>query len=474
MKAITLLLALLTSLPCLADTYDLVIEGGRVMDPESGLDAVRNVGINGHRVARISSDSLSGRRVLKARGLVVAPGFIDLHQHAQDLESGRLKALDGVTTALELEIGVADVAAFLDAKRGRSYVHFGSSASHAAARAAAFGKPLRADELIPAAGPATDDAASETQIQTVEQRLRHELGAGALGVGIGLEYTPGATREEIIRMFHLAAVGGVPVFTHVRGGNRVEPNSGIQSVEEVIGAAAITGAALHIVHINSMCTRQSSTCLDMVAGARARGLDVTTEAYPYTAAMTFINSAVFNPGWQEAQGISYADLGLPDGGERLTRERFDALRAAPKPQLVLMYINSEAVVDEVLANPLVMIASDGGPGHPRNAGSFARVLSRQVRQLGRISLMDALRQMTLMPAQRLEKATPAARTKGRLQEGADADVVVFDPATVADHATYAAPRQASTGMRYVIVGGTLLIEEGKLVGGVYPGEALRH
>jgi N-acyl-D-aspartate/D-glutamate deacylase len=472
MRIIFVLLAWLLCTPAIAESYDLVIEGGRVMDPETGLDTVCNVGISQGKVKHIGRETLNGVRTIHAGGLIVAPGFIDLHQHAQDEAAGRLKAFDGVTTALEMEIGVDDVARFLNDKRGHSLINFGSSASHAAARAAAFGTPLPAGQIIPPAGPATNGAASEEQMKSIEARLRHEIEAGGLGVGIGIEYTPGASHDEIIRMFRIAAERHVPVFTHVRSANVVDPGSGVASVEEVIGAAAVTGASLHIVHINSMCTKQSPECLSLVAGARARGLDVTTEAYPYGAAMTYINSAAFNPGWRQNQGLEYNDLALPDTGERLTPERFEALHASPKPQLVLMYLNSDATVDAILPNPLVIVASDGGPGHPRNAGTYSKVLSRYVRQLGSISLMDALRKMTLMPAQRMEKSTADARFKGRLQEGVDADVVVFDAATIVDHATYQAPTAPSSGMQFVIVNGVVLIDQGKLKANTYPGRML--
>ncbi|HYX74351.1 MAG TPA: amidohydrolase family protein [Steroidobacteraceae bacterium] len=455
-----------------AENYDIVIEGGRVMDPETGLDAVRNVGITHGKVVRISSERLAGARTLAARGLVVAPGFVDLHQHAQDSESGRLKALDGVTTALEMEIGVPDVAKFLQSKRGHSLINYGTSASHVAARAAVFGAPLTGEQILPASGPATNDAASEEQIEAMEQHLGHELDAGGLGVGMGIEYTPGASHHEVIRMFRLAAQRRVPVFTHIRSANVVDPGSGIESVEEVIGAAAVTGASLHIVHINSMCTKRSLECLAMIAGARARGLDVTTEAYPYGAAMTYINSAAFNPGWRESQGLDYGDLALPETGERLTKQRFDALHASPRAQLVLMYVNPESVVEAIVPNPLVIIASDGGPGHPRNAGTYSRILSHYVRDLGSITLMDALRKMSLLPAQRMEKATAAGRYKGRLQEGADADIVVFDAGTVLDHATYKAPNEPSSGMHFVIVNGVVLIEQGALAPNTFPGKPL--
>jgi N-acyl-D-aspartate/D-glutamate deacylase len=464
-----------------AQQYDLVLEGGRVMDPKTGLDAVRNVGIRDGKIGRVSSEALSGRRVVHASGLVVAPGFIDLHQHGQDLESQRVKALDGVTTALELEIGVPDVAQFLKAKDGHSLIHYGTSASHVAARAQVFGAPLPTGvtrthagipEILPKSGPATDQPATPEQIEDMRQRLRAELDAGGLAVGMGIQYTPGATRLEVLDMFRLAAERRVPVYTHARSTGRIEPGSAVEAVSEVIGAAAITGASLHIVHINSTCLRDSLECLSMVEGARARGLDVTTEAYPYIAGMTAVNSALFNPGWREKLGIGYGDLVLPDTGEHLTKERFDELHNSSTTHWVLIFANTQEVVDKVIPHPLVMIASDGAEGHPRNAGTYSRVLAQYVREKGTLTLMNALRKMTLMPAEMLERSTPAARQKGRLQEGTDADIVVFDANTISDRSTFEKPMEPSTGVRYLVVGGTVVVDQGKIVPDVFPGRAL--
>lgn len=462
------LLALSTTIVS-AQQYDLVLEGGRVMDPETNVDAVRNVGIRDGKIVRISSEVLSGRHVVHASGLVVAPGFIDLHQHGQDLASQRVKALDGVTTALELEIGAPDVAQFLKAKEGHSLIHYGTSASHVAARSLAFGAPMPAGAILPKSGPATDRPATPEQIESMQERLGKELDAGALAVGMGIAYTPGATRLEVIDIFRLAAERRVPVYTHVRSGG---PGFAIESISEVIGAAAITGAPLHIVHINSSCSRDSLECLSLIEGARAHGLDVTTEAYPYIAGMTAINSALFNPGWQEKSGITYGDLMLPNTGERLTKEHFDALHSSSTTQMVVIFSNTQEMVDKVIPHPLVMIASDGAEGHPRNAGTYSRVLAQYVREKGTITLMDALRKMTLMPAEMLERSTPAARQKGRLQEGADADIVVFDAGTISDRSTFQKPMEQSVGVRYLVVGGTLVVDEGKIVPNVFPGRAL--
>jgi N-acyl-D-aspartate/D-glutamate deacylase len=462
-----------------SETFDIVLKGGRVVDPETGLDGVRDVGVRADRIAAVSREPLAGRRVIDVRGLVVAPGFIDLHQHQQDAQTYRLKVLDGVTTALELEMGVPDIGRFLDVRRGKTLINYGATTSHEAARVAAWGLPMHASTNGPEAtipdppeGPVTNEAASPARLNQILSFLRRELDAGALGVGVGLEYTPGATREEVLEVFRLAAEYHRAVYIHIRSAGRIEPGSSIESVEEVIGAAAVTGAPLHIVHLNSMCMSQAPECLEMIAGARARGLDVTTEAYPYGAFMTFVNSASFAAGWREKYGMDYRDVALPDTDERLTRERFEALHASPEPVVVLGYLNPDSVVDGIITHPLVMVASDGIKEHPRNAGSFARVYARYVRRQGKLTLLDAVRKMSLMPAQRLEGATEAARRKGRLQSGADADIVAFDPGRFEDRATYTHSDLPSVGARYVLVAGTVVVHDGQVVDGVSPGRPI--
>ena len=445
--------------------YDLVLHGGRVVDPETSLDAVRDVGIRNHEIAAISEQPLTGKRVVDASGLIVAPGFIDLHQHDQSEAGYRLKAMDGVTTALELEIGPPDVRKFLDQRRNGALINYGTSASHPWARSAILGQTAGQADVVPQTGPATNEPATAEQVRRIQQRLRDQLDAGGLGVGMGIQYTPGATRQEIIEMFRVAAERDVPVFVHTRG-DRVE------SVGEVIAAAAVTGAPLHIVHINSTCLADAPECLRMVAGARGRGLDVTTEGYPYIAGMTQINSALFNPGWREKAGIDYSDLMIPSTGERFTKERFEQLHASPQLQAIIMFNNTQPMVDLVIQNPLVMIASDGFGGHPRDAGTFGRVFAQYVRERGSLTLMDAIRKMSYMPALRLERCTPEARKKGRVQVGADADLVLLDPATFRDQATFQKPDVPSTGVRYLLVNGTVVIDGGTIVTGVNPGRAL--
>ena len=456
-----------------APAFDLVIRGGRVIDPETGLDAVRNVGITAGRIGAISADPLNGKDTIDASGLVVSPGFIDLHTHVNDAATYRLAAQQGVTTALDLEIGAADVAGFYTARRGTSPINFGTAASHPWSRVRAFGATPPAGPIVPASGRETETVAGEKEILALGARLRQELASGALGIGMGLVYTPGTTRAEAIETFRIAAEHRVPVFVHVRSSGKLEPGSSIESVGEVIAAAAVTGAALHIVHINSSCMSDSPECLRMIAGARARGLDVSVEGYPYGAGMTDLKSAVFNPGWQQKIGVTEKDVAIPETGERLTPETFAKYRAQPGARLVLIYTNPDPIVDAVITHPLTMIASDAvmqdGKGHPRAAGAFVRVLARYVREQRSLTLADAIRKMSLMPAQRLAGASSAGGRKGRLQVGADADLAIFDLTTVADRATYATPAVAPTGVRHVLVNGTAVVKDGAFIEGATPG-----
>jgi N-acyl-D-aspartate/D-glutamate deacylase len=457
---------LLLLLPALlsAQNYDVVLRGGRVMDPESSFDAVRYVGINGKKIAAISMRSLRGKIEIDASGLVVAPGFIDLHSHGQTPEAYGYKAMDGVTTALELEVGVSPVSEWYLAREGKSLIHFGASSGHIPARMA-----LMHDTggLLPRDAAMNRPATPEEQ-KAIQAVVQKGLDEGALGMGLGITYTPTASPDEVLDLFYLAAKFKRPVFVHMRAGNV------IASLQEVITDAAVAGAPLHVVHLNSAATAKTPQALGMIEGARARGLDVTTEAYPYTAGMTEIASAAFN-GWENQSPEFYSAFQWPVTGERLTRESFERYRK--QGGFVAQFTNTEEMVRVAISHPLVMIASDGiienGIGHPRAAGTYARVLGKYVREEKALSLMDAIRKSSLLPAQRLETMSPQMRQKGRLKVGADADIAVFDTAHVIDKATYQNPAQYSEGFRYVLVEGTFVVRDGKLQVGVAPGQGIR-
>jgi cytosine/adenosine deaminase-related metal-dependent hydrolase len=449
--------------------YDLVILNGRVMDPETDLDAIRNVGIRDGKIEAVTSEMLQGRTALDARGLVVSPGFIDLHQHGQDAENDAVKAADGVTTALELEVGVDDVDAWYTARAKNALINFGASVGHIRVRMAVMRDRGR---LLPS-GEAAHRAASGDELQQIEAGIEKGLKRGALAVGLGPAYTPGATNLEVLKAFEIAARHNASVHVHIRGSGQ-DPDGTFGGFQEVLADAAATGAALHVAHIQSTSGPNVIHELDMIRGARTRGLDVTTEAYPYNRGMTEIQSALYNNRENEPDSF-FASLLWPATGENLTRESF--LRYRKTGGLVIRAATTPELVRAAILDPLTMIASDGflegGRGHPRTAGTYARVLGQYVREERALPLMDALRKMTLMPAQRLEKRVPAMRDKGRLRVGADADITVFDLATVRDTSTYTEPALQSLGMRYVLVNGVVVVADGKVQAGVAAGREIR-
>src|SRR5581483_8943715 len=235
------------AIPLIAQQYDVVITGGRVMDPASGLDGVRNVGINGGRIAAVSESPIEGHTVINAKGLTVVPGFIDLHSHGQTPENYGFKARDGVTTALELEVGVWPVAPWYAQREGKALINFGATSGHIPARMAVMhdsGTLLPHDNAV-------NRTATPEEAQEIRRRVEEGLNAGALGIGFGINYVPKTTREEILDLFQLAAAHHTTCYVHVRFGGPVEP-SVEDAVQEVIADAAATGASLHVVHITSV------------------------------------------------------------------------------------------------------------------------------------------------------------------------------------------------------------------------------
>ncbi len=466
-----------------AEPYDLVLAGGRVMDPESGLDAIRHVGIRGMQIAAVSAAPLVGKTTVDVTGLVVAPGFIDPHSHAQTLEGNRFQARDGVTTALELESGAMPIADWYRSREGEALLNYGATIGHIYSRIAVMHEKSSWDEIRATrqdtAQPKPDWAyrkASAPEIDAMITRLDRGLSDGALGIGMGPAYTPAAGREELFRVFELAARRKALAFIHMRSAGEIEPGGSLDALQEVLANVAATGASVHIVHITSMGLRQTSRLLSMIDGARARGLDVTTEVYPYTAASTYLQSAFFDAGWQERFGVGVQDVQWAATGERLTEDSFARYRA--QGGLVVIHMIPEASVRTALGHPQVMVGSDGVPltnggGHPRGVGTYARVLGHYVRQQKLLDLMTALRKISLMVAQRLEPFVPAMRNKGRIKVGADADVTVFDAARVIDRATYEKPAQFSEGIRHVLVGGTFVVRDEQLVPKVTPGRPIR-
>lgn len=498
-------------------SYDVVITGGRVIDPETGLDAVCDVGVSAGRIAEVRpagdttgsaapgerrEDPLSGSVEVDARGMVVCPGFIDLHSHAQSLPGQRLQACDGVTTALELEGGRSPIAlAYEQAARRGSPINYGFSASWAATRM----KVLAGVEPGGAFGsvignlgnPEWQREATAEELSRILAGLEDDLAAGGVGIGLLMGYAPGVDPEEYLAVAGLAADTGVPTFTHCRDLVEFSPTTRIDGTEEIVRAAGETGAHMHHCHINSTSGRHIDRVLALVQRCRAEGGRLTTESYPYGSGATGIGAAFLAPDRLAERGLRPSSLVYLATGERVAdADRLRQLRTEDPGGAVIVELLDEANPRdaELLRRSLLfednIVASDAMPPlpgsdpsdaaawplrgwstHPRTAGTFSRSL-RIWREEG-LPLSDAIRRCTLLPAQVLGPSVPAMRAKGRVQVGADADLLVFDPGQITDQATYTECLRTSTGISHVMVAGTFVVKDGDLVTEATPGRPLR-
>ena len=493
---------------------DLILRGGRVVDPESGLDAVRDVAVVGGRVAEIGNSLAPGSAEVEvdAGGLVVTAGFIDLHSHVNTVAGLWLQAADGVTTALELEAGVTPVAAAyrMAAAEGRP-VNYGFAASWAMARMEAVaGIEPQANLsafLANMASPGWQRPAAPGQIAAMLARLSADLADGALGIGLLLGYAPASSPDEYLQVCALAAEAGAPTFTHARDLIELVPQAPIDGAEEIVRAAGQTGAHMHYCHVNSTSQRHIDRVLALVGRAQAAGSRITTEAYPYGSGMTGIGAAFLAPERLGERGLSPSSLIYAPTGERVASvDRLRELRRADPGGLVIIELLREddpgdrELLMHSLTFPGSIVASDAmpltwtgprgpaNPGaagpptwplprtaitHPRTAGTFSRALRLLTRDGGPFTLAEALGKCSLRPAQVLQDRVPALRRKGRLQAGCDADIVVFDPDAITDQASYDDSTRPSAGIRHVLVNGTFVVRDGDIVADARPGRPVR-
>jgi len=480
-----------------ASDYDLVINHGRVIDPETRLDAVRHVGIAGQRIVKVSDVPLTADQEIDATGLVVAPGFIDLHTHSPTELGQYYQLFDGVTTALELEAGAYPVGGYGAAITDQALINFGASAGYLSMR-------LLEKDGLGVAGPGTTpapvgikgwmtairymfsdansalrrsftEAATQRELEVLEVMLREGLRQGGLGIGLPLDYfSEAADARELRMIFTVAAETRVPVFVHIRRGINGDPSG----LREVLALAERTGASVHICHISHNAMRNIELFLAEVRNARSRGVDVTTEVLPYNAGSTAISAAVFGRDWQAIFDISYADVEWAATGERFDRAMFEEYRRKYPDGAVIHHYMKEEWTRRAIAEPGVIIVSDLIPMKsreehvPPHNGAFTRILARYVRQENVLDLVAALEKMTLLPARRLETFAPAFSRKGRIQAGMDADITLFDPDEILDRATYRDPYQEAAGLAYVIVNGSVVVRAGQLQDGVFPGQRI--
>jgi len=493
----------------LADMGGLVISGGRVVDPASGMDGIGDVAVMDGRIAAVGTSLGGAERTIDATGLVVAPGFIDLHSHGQSIPADRMQAFDGVTTTLDLEAGVLPVASWYRrwAEKGR-VLNYGAATNWAFARIGAM-TGSNAESSLEAFGNAMrdrrwiDNVATDTEIAGILDRLTGGLNEGGIGIGILNAYAPGAGVQELTAVCQLAKAHNVPTFTHVAYMSRIDPESAVEAYIRLIGYAGATGAHMHICHFNSASKTDTERCAALIAKAQAQGLPITVEAYPYGTGSTVLAAAFFSdPDFEARNGTGYDSVQRVTDGHRF-RDRAEILQAqAEEPSTLVLWhvldIENNAhhrdLLDMSVLYPGGAIASDAMPwtlsngavytgdawplpedatSHPRSAGCFTRFLREWVRERRKISLVEAIRKCALIPAEILSESTPAVRSKGRLAAGADADIVVFDVETISDRATFTQMNRPSEGVKHLVVSGEVVIKDGVMDVAARPGKPVR-
>ena len=465
-----------------SDVFDTVIEGGRVMDPETNFDGIANIGIRRGKITHISTERLKANRIIDARGLVVSPGFIDIHSHTPTRLGEHLSVLDGITTQLDLEAGSYPPTDYGYQYKAGAQLHYGSSVGHFAIRGLVMDNSTQGyffseDGLLSLGGAMWSQPATPAQVNEMREHLRNGLQLGGLGIGVLLDYmTEAVTESELSMIFATAAEYDTPVYVHVRRGMPGDPTG----LDEVIALAERHGVATLICHITHSAMGGIGVWLSKIDAANSRGARITTETLSYLAGGTAIAADVFvNRDWRAIFDIDYEDVQWVPTGEWLDEKRFlQYQREFPTSSINHHYVKEEWLV-EALKWPGMMVSTDALPAfdlevktNPNIAGTYAHFLGRYVRDLGVMPLMDGLRRITLLPAQWLSQASSVFETKGRIQVGADADLVIFDSETIAARAEYGDPYQPSVGIAHVLVAGRPVVVNGSQVEGRYPGQHL--
>lgn len=489
--------------------FDVVILNGRVIDPETKFDDIRNVGIIDGKISVISEKVISGKKVIEATGKVVSPGFIDLHAHGQNIGDYRMQAMQGVTTMLELESGVLPVGDWYDAQSKKNLpLNYGCAAGWTYARIATFSKskPEATAAYFQNAQKDNDwkmNIANPAQNDQIIGLVQQGLDEGGLGIGINAGYAPGYGQKEYYALAEMAVQNKVATYTHVRYASNMEPQSSYEAVKELISNAGLTGAHMHLCHINSTSLKDIESIIPLVDDAKKKGFNITVGAYPWGAASTVVGAAMFSGDkWRERMGSTANNFQL--GTTRMTEEELTDYQTNKPGTFIVWHFLDEsnpadlALLDRSVLHPDILIESDemfwmemdqeghitnydgdawplpeDAFSHPRSNGTFAKILRSYVRERQLMTLSEAIRKMSLMPAQTLEEFVPQMKKKGRIQEGMDGDIVIFDPNTIADVGTYEDPNHPAVGVQALLVNGILVVENGELITSSSPGKAIR-
>ena len=489
--------------------FDVVILNGRVMDPETNLDSIQNVGILNGKIAIITDKEIKGKETIDAKGHVVSPGFIDTHVHVVDAPfHQKLMLRDGVTSPLELEVGAYPIDLFYDKLEGKSQTNYGATIGTLAAREKVFNpKYTSKTGMFVTDIEAHDENAfvdmqwsgrtpTLDEIDKINQIIDEGLKKGALGIGVPVGYmSKGVTSKETTSWQKLAGKYSRATFLHGRFSSQHAPTTGILGFEELMANQAIYGGGLLLCHMHQQALAETKQALEMVDDARAKGQSILAEIYPYNFGATIVGADYLVPSnYGPNMGRTYSDLIEIATMKPLTKDRYDELMKTAPGTGVMFYGATEETLAMALAYEGTSVGSDAFPltvtatgalawdwdtpyesvqGHPRLAGSNAIVL-RKVRESNLMPLMTAISKMTYIPAKFLqENGVDQMAQKGRIQVGADADITIFDPETVRDNSTLQAAGLPSTGIPYVIVNGTIVVKESKVLKDVYPGQAIR-